>query len=322
MNKRQIKLSSKISCLLVFLLVFFSVFASLTQAAELYLKSSQTQYAPNEIFKVGVYLNVTSGEKVTAIEGKIKYNPQDLKAIEFLTGNSILTFVDQPKIDQSNGLISFSGIIPGGYTGQLLGDPGESNLLGTIAFEILKTNNLLTTIQVASDSRVLVDAGQELKTNLVFKSLTIHINPQEVVLHPFNELETLKEADKIPPEDFKPEIIQINGQYFLVFNTQDKQSGIDHYELIILKENLLGQLTPLSNFSKVTSPYPIHENDLQQIIQIKAIDKAGNERVVLLYPLQGRIKWYQNYWLWDIILVGLLLLIYSIRKVLWKRNTK
>ncbi|MGB9755777.1 MAG: cohesin domain-containing protein [Desulfurella sp.] len=290
--------------LLFYLLIFaFCITKPIkTKAAEIYLKSSQLEYSPNDTFKVEIRLNVSAGEKVTAIEGKIKYNPSDLKVIDFLTGNSILTFVDQPQNNEKNGLITFSGIIPGGYTGQLLGDPGESNLLGTVVFQVLKTNNSLTNIQIESGSRIFINDGQELKTNLIFKSLALNIISQELVFNPLNELESLKETDKIPPEEFKPEIVRINGQYFLVFNTQDKQSGIDHYEVSILKENLLGQLIPLQKFTQSNNLYHLKESDLNNIIEVKAVDKAGNERIATLYP-QIQIKWYKNYWFWGIIIM-------------------
>jgi len=305
----------------IFIILFSIVCLSLfnfVHAAELYLESSQNSYFPNEIFKVEIHLDVKSGENVTAVEGNIKYNPQDLTAIEFLKGNSILTFVEEPKINQQEGVVTFSGIIPGGYNGRLPGDPGESNLLGTIVFKALKTTNSQTLIEITKNSKILVNAGEELKTNLIFKSLTVAINPQEVVFNPLNELEKIKEEDKIPPEEFKPEIVKINGKYFLVFNTQDKQSGIDHYEVATLKENLLGQVKFINNFKVGESPYLLKETDLDKVIEVKAIDKAGNERIAILYP-QVQIKWYQNYWLWGIILI-IIILGYIIYRLKLKRR--
>jgi len=309
----------KIIFIIIFSIVCFSLF-KFVHAAELYLKSSQDSYFPNAIFKVEIHLDVMNGENVTAVEGNIKYNPQDLTAIEFLKGNSILTFVEEPKINREEGIVTFSGIIPGGYNGRLPGDPGESNLLGTIVFKALKTTNAQTLIEITKNSKILVNAGEELKTNLIFKSLTVAINPQKVVFNPLNELEKIKEEDKIPPEEFKPEIVKINGQYFLVFNTQDKQSGIDHYEVTTLKENLLGQVKFINNFKVGESPYPLKETDLDKVIEVKAIDKAGNERIAILYR-QTQIKWYQNYWLWGIILV-LIIIFASIiyRKFRHSRN--
>jgi len=297
------KKSKRIICIVIFAFCIIKPIA--TNAAELYLESSQPEYAPNETFSVDIRLNVTPPENVTAIESYLKFDNQSLKAIDFLTGNSILMFIETPKINQEQGIVSFSGIIPGGYTGRLSGDPGASNLLGKITFQAQKTINPQTSIYFLNNSRVLLDEGKEAKTNLVFKPLDIQISSQEVVFNPLNELEKIKEEDKIPPEDFTPEIVKIDEKYFLVFNTQDKQSGIDHYEVATLKENLFGQLTPISNFEKGESPYPLKESDLTKTIKVKAIDKAGNTRIATLNPYVP-IKWYKNYWLWGIILLGII----------------
>jgi len=291
--------------IILFSIVCFSLF-KFVQAAELYLKSSQNSYFPNKIFKVEIHLDVKSGENVTAVEGNIKYNPQDLTAIEFLKGNSILTFVEKPKINQEEGRVIFSGIIPGGYTGRLPGDPGESNLLGTIVFKALKTTNSQTLIEITKNSKILVNAGEELKNNLAFNSLNIKINSQEMVFNPLNELEKIKEEDKTPPEEFKPEIVKIDNQYFLIFRSVDKQSGIDHYEISLFKKNCLGQLNLFNFFEKAESPYPLSEIDLNKVIQVKAVDKAGNERIAALYPKISSLE-CKNYLIWGIILVIIIL---------------
>ncbi len=314
---KHVKITNKYFCVFLLGICIYLLLPLIGQAAELYLESSQPEYAPNETFSVDIRLNVTPPENVTAIEGYLKFDNQSLKAIDFLTGNSVLMFIETPKISQEQGIVSFSGIIPGGYTGRLPGDPGESNLLGKIIFQTQKTINPENSIYFSDNSRVLLDEGKEVKTNLVFKPLEIKISSQEVAFNPLNDLERIKEEDKIPPEEFKPEIVKIDDKYFLVFNTQDKQSGIDHYEVATLKENLFGQLTLISNFSKGTNPYIINEANLSQIIKIKAIDKAGNERIITLYP-QVQPKWYKNYWLWSIILL-IIILGYIIYRLKFKR---
>ena len=303
---KHVKITNKYFCVFLLGICIYLLLPLIGQAAELYLESSQPEYAPNETFSVDIRLNVTPPENVTAIEGYLKFDNQSLKAIDFLTGNSILMFIETPKIHQEQGIVSFSGIIPGGYTGRLPGDPGQSNLLGKIIFQAQKTINPQTSIHFLDNSRVLLDDGKEAKTNLVFKPLDIRISSQEVVFNPLNEWEKIKKEDKIPPEEFKPEIVKIDNQYFLVFNSQDKQSGIDRYEIQTLKETLLGQLVPVTNFEKGESPYLLDKSNLTKTIKVKAIDKAGNERIVTLNP-QVPIKWYKNYWLWSIIIVGIIL---------------
>jgi len=297
--------------------IFYFLFSSSAFAVELYLESSQPEYAPNETFSVDIRLNVTPPENVTAIEGYLKFDNQSLKAIDFLTGNSVLMFIETPKINQEQGIVSFSSIIPGGYTGRLPGDPGESNLLGKIIFQVQKTINPQTSIYFLDNSRVLLNAGEEAKTNLVFKPLDIQISSQEVAFNPLDDLAKIKEEDKIPPEEFKPEIVKIDDKYFLVFNSQDKQSGIDHYEIRFFKSNILGQLHQISLTEKAVNPHLLNISEIKNIIEVKAIDKAGNERIATLYP-QIQIKWYKNYWLWSIILL-IIILGYIIYRLKFKR---
>jgi len=59
-----------------------------------------------------------------------------------------------------------------------------------------------------------------------------------------------------------------DGKYFLVFSTQDKGSGVDHYEV---REGRFG------GFSEVSSPYILKYQSLDKKIFVKAIDKFGNE---------------------------------------------
>ena len=300
----------------IFIILFSIVCLPLfkfVHAAEIYLESSQPEYAPNETFSLEIRLNVTPPEDINAVEVYLNFDRDALEAVDFSTANSILTFIKNPVINQQNELINFSGIVPGGYSGRLTGDPGKSNLLGKAIFTIKKQEKENTIINFLSTSQVLLNDGKGTKANLTFTPLEIKISPQEVVFNPLNEWEKAKEEDKIPPEEFKPEIVKIDNQYFLVFNSQDKQSGIDHYEVATLKQTLLGQLVPVGNFEKGESPYPLNEADLNKIIEIKAIDKAGNERIVNLNS-QIQIKWYKNYWLWGIILLGIIS-----GYILWKR---
>ena len=314
---KHVKITNKYFCVFLLGICIYLLLPLIGQAAELYLESSQPEYAPNETFSVDIRLNVTPPENVTAIEGYLKFDNQSLKAIDFLTGNSVLMFIETPKINQEQGIVSFSSIIPGGYTGRLPGDPGESNLLGKIIFQVQKTINPQTSIYFLDNSRVLLNAGEEAKTNLVFKPLDIQISSQEVAFNPLDDLAKIKEEDKIPPEEFKPEIVKIDDKYFLVFNSQDKQSGIDHYEIRFFKSNILGQLHQISLTEKAVNPHLLNISEIKNIIEVKAIDKAGNERIATLYP-QIQIKWYKNYWLWSIILL-IIILGYIIYRLKFKR---
>jgi hypothetical protein len=97
-------------------------------------------------------------------------------------------------------------------------------------------------------------------------------------------------TDTIPPADFSIELVRIpneTGKYHIVFNTTDKQTGIDQYQ--VMEE-------PLEKFwdfewgradapwITARSPYILDDQSLNSTIRVKAIDKAGNEYIATLVP--------------------------------------
>jgi len=88
--------------------------------------------------------------------------------------------------------------------------------------------------------------------------------------------------DTQPPEEFKPETGKspsvFEGKYFLSFATKDSGSGIDHYEILEIGDG--GEEV----WKIGESPYLLKDQTLQSTIRVKAIDKAGNERIAEIIP--------------------------------------
>ncbi|MFH1036805.1 MAG: hypothetical protein V1756_01940, partial [Patescibacteria group bacterium] len=84
-----------------------------------------------------------------------------------------------------------------------------------------------------------------------------------------DKLAELLSNDKNPPSDFELKISKIENDYFLIFSAKDIETGIDHYEI---REGEYGWKTG-------NSPYLLENQNLRNKIQVKAIDRAGNERV-------------------------------------------
>jgi len=99
--------------------------------------------------------------------------------------------------------------------------------------------------------------------------------------------------DTTLPEEFKPEIGRdptiFEGKYFLSFATTDKTSGVDYYEV---KEGK-------RDFKKVKSPYLLEDQSLKSKIVVKAIDKAGNEKIAQIIPPKKSFP----YWIIPIIFI-------------------
>lgn len=261
-------------CFLKVFLVFFSLLfflnASSVKAATLYFEPDSTQVHMGDEFLVKVKID-TEGQCINAIRTGIEYDKRFLVAKQFLTGNSIISiWLRRPTIN--NGLILFSGGIPGGYCGKIPGDPGESGILGEIIFKVpsfLVSQKHSAKLKFSKDSDVFLNNSVATKTDVNFKTAQYEIleanNTSSVSIN--------TKQDTTPPEPFKISILSnpqiFHGKYFLIFYTSDKQTGIDHYEV---KEGDM-------NWVRAESPYLLKDQSLQSIIKVKAVDKAGNERI-------------------------------------------
>jgi len=111
--------------------------------------------------------------------------------------------------------------------------------------------------------------------------------------------------DTTPPELFDIFVAQdatiFEGKAFLAFSATDKTSGIDHYEVSETKGGAREQ------WQAATSPYLLGDQRLRSVIAVKAVDKAGNERIAIL-PAQNPTQGYQKYFILGIIgIIGVMI---------------
>lgn len=284
-RKPYIKKVSFLFCVLfrvcLAILILFSPLS--TYAAILYLvPQSQTIYEGETII---TEIRVdTEGENINSVEAKLSFPAEFLEVKDFSTGNSILTFwVNGPQIDQESGTISFSGAIPGGYSGRLPGDPGESNLLGKIIFKVHKSTQngtqINTNIEFLDSSQVLLNDGFGTPAKLTTQGAIFTILTDEKEGSKDQWREEI-EKDRTPPEPFKIELAQdpsiFEGKHFIIFSTTDKQTGIAHYKISEARDE------EQDAWKTVESPYLLEDQNLRSIIKVKAVDKAGNERIEAL----------------------------------------
>lgn len=280
-------------------------------------------------FKIDIYLN-SENESINAFSGEIIY-PSDLMELKnILDGGSIINFwIDKPQnlpvyIDNiltNKNKIYFSGITPGGFN-------GHSGLLFSLIF---KTKNAGSGFISFKNGKFLLNDGEGTETK--FKALDFNFNILPSGTKIITSPEIILPIDNLPPEDFKPQILQnpemFDGKYFLIFQTHDKGRGIDHYEVLewkksfsildIIKKIISPKNYQLNykNWIKAESPYILLDQKLQSDIYVKAVDKAGNERIVFVGALNP-IKWYENYINWIIIIIGFILLILLVLKSKFK----
>jgi len=275
---------------------------SWTSAAEFIFEARDVQIRVGDQFEVELYIHPNE-EVVNAMGGKIKFSANDLSLMEIRSGNSIINYwVDEPSLVGEN-LIEFSGIIPGGYS-------DANGFLFSLVFEPINEGESEIWMH---DGEVLLHDGEGTKTNVVAPNLIVVVSPKTSVPTPRATVPTL--IDTEDPEVFTPVVASdqsiFDGKYFLVFATQDKGSGIDHYE--VRESKIRG--TERNGWKIAESPYLLRDQRLSSYIYVKAVDRTGNERIAELLP-QLSEKRYTQYKIWVIIGIGLLIVYIAWRLVL------
>ncbi|MFH0891854.1 MAG: hypothetical protein V1867_03685 [Candidatus Falkowbacteria bacterium] len=293
--------------IVVFIFLFFPAYV---HAAVLYLDPAEGEYGPGDSFTADIKIDV-DGECVNTVEAFIGFPNDYLNIIDFLIGESILNlWVEKPdkaglrEVNQK-GELHFSGGIPGGYCGKIPGDPGESNILGRIVFQIpgmiisdFDRDSL--SVDFSAASRVLLHDGlgtADVVTTrgALYKFSSASTDPDE------SWREDIK-SDAISPLPFVIELRSdpgiFDGQYYIIFSTTDKETGLDHFEVLEITPEELSGITDKpglyerlfmepkspSDWKRAKTPYLLEDQSLLSIIRVKAVDKAGNERIEEYVP--------------------------------------
>ncbi len=279
-------------------------------AAVLYFDPAEAGYGPGDDFAVSVKLDVNTS-CINTIEAEIEFPREQLLLKDFIIGESIISlWVDNPSLAgmpeaNKNGKLHFSGGIPGGYCGKIPGDPGDSNILGRLIFQLPKFSvgkkaEGELAITFGDKTRVFQNDGFGTQDTIATRTATILI--QDKAVNPDLDWDYLINRDKVSPEPFVIELHQsdrvFEGKYYLIFNAVDKGSGIDHYEVLEIKpgeevgaiktikwwERLFFKDKDAPNWITAKMPYVLIDQDLNSIIRVQAIDRAGNTRIVEYIP--------------------------------------
>ncbi len=291
--------------ILIFAPIFF---ASTASASQIYLSSTSTSVHAGERIAVRVYLE-TEGDNINAVEGHLNYSSSMLAVDSIFFGNSILSFWPESPHKASDGVVSFSGVAPGGY------NSSSKGLLFTVVFKARAEGAAELSL---SNMLALLDDGQGTKSNLSIKNTSLAISKANPTV-PESEsskslsVESTVLEDTEAPETFIPLIGKnpdiFNGKSFLVFTTTDKQSGVDHYEVQEARYNIVFD----KSWAIVTSPHLLSDQNLHSYVYVRAYDKAGNFRTEILSPLYP-VSFYQSAVFWVIILGVIFLLVFIYKK--------
>lgn len=237
---------------------------SITNASTMYFSTDTASTSVGDIVVIHANLD-TQDKNINAIEGLVVLSGIENATLRDISvaGSGFTLWPEKPSFTLRNGSISFSGGVPGGVNGK------DINVFDLV-LEITNTNKFSisgNTVVVYMDD----GSGTAEKVNVETASIS---SMRRTGYVPYNQSQAILEGDKIAPKDFDIEFGKdtdaYEGKIFITFNTQDKESGIDHFEV---KEGN-------RSFVRTGSPYVLQDQNPKAYIVVRAIDKAGNVREV------------------------------------------
>lgn len=249
----------KIIIFIVGAVLFSCSFYTPVRAATLFFESSKESGA----LKVGVYID-TEGELVNAVGATIAFPSDKLLLKMIQDGNSIVNlWVEKPALIEKN--VRLAGITPGGYR-------GSRGLITTLVFAEIGSGQ--ATIK-ATDIQLLRNDGQGSTVESRNKQLTVTVASTSYMF---------SIDDVTPPELFTPIVYEdmLEKKWFISFLTQDKGTGVDHYEVAEANNATLV-------WKRATSPFEIAGKN--QSWFVKAVDKNGNEQIVRYPLIEPKVAW-------------------------------
>ncbi len=211
------------------ILLFSLLYSHSLLAANFDLDFDKDILQKNDLVILTISLN-TEGQSINTIEGYLKYKPNFLKIETINTGGSFVNFwVNKPE-SSNDGTVYFSGVTPGG----IMTNKGE------VFKVIFRAEGVGTTNLSIEDISLFLNDGQGTLVNIKNENSSIKILKENN-----NILSPVISDDKIAPENFKIIRTRDNNiyenQWFIVFSTIDKNSGIDHYEICELFKCITGE---------------------------------------------------------------------------------
>ena len=250
-------------------LIGFMVFTAAAQAAGeniLHLRAGADEFS-----RQTAILYLDAAEDVNALEATLHFDPAEITIQDVDDGGSVVPFwIEAPFYSNDAGFIRLAGAVPGGYS-------GAGGKIATISFTATRTGQLKGF--TASIVKLYKNDGQGTLTHLEFRPAEL----EGSVTAPPDAIRFYYQDDVVPPEDFRPEVFRLpevnENRWSVAFDTTDKGSGVDFFEILEVpigdNSSKLGR-----KWQTATSPYPLQDQTLGSDIYIRAIDRAGNFRVV------------------------------------------
>lgn len=270
-------------------------FGQSARAATLYFDPPSPAVLRGDSVTLSVRLDTDEavGECINVIDAVITYD-ETVLPVDFSLGQSIFrAWVEEPTINTDNRTITFAGGIPNGYCGRIAGDPRLTNTILEIVFRSpglrVGDSGPTATVAFAPETTAYLNDGLGTKAPLTTYGATISL--QDELGGRSDSWRDAVRTDTEPPEEFSITLTReeraFSGNYFIVFSTTDKQTGIDHYEVIEEPVENLGLFSwggADAPWIITRSPYVLQDQTLNSAIRVKAVDKAGNEYIATIVP--------------------------------------
>ena len=275
------------------------LFAFQTHAATLYIEPHEAELYPGDTLALSVRVDTDEDECINVIDGVLELS-DNITPVDISLGESIFPlWVEQPTIHTETNTVSFAGGIPNGYCGRIDGDPRLTNVILEL---IVQASGLQTTqsdddesdptayVTFGDATQVLLNnnAGTRAPLRTLDASIRVHKDPSGAIVNEWGER---IDIDDIPPSKFSITLTSdpsiFGGRHFVAFNSTDKQSGIDHYEVMeepIDDTGIFDWGAVNAPWVAARSPYLLQDQTLNSTIRIKAVDKAGNEYIAVYVP--------------------------------------
>lgn len=291
-------MNTKFFLYFIFAVLLLSCMPQVTHAATLYFDKPAYHYGVGDTFTLALKLD-TEGEVVNAISAQIVVPDALVSIVTVSDANSpVTTWVTRPQI--SGNSISFAGIMPGGFTDVI--DPvTKEKFNSTIVTITLKITGAGSDSIIFNESSLYKNDGRGTKADLVAVPLRLSFGDSPTGAD-------VIQSDITPPEFFTAVVTSdknlFAGRYALIFSTTDKGSGISYYEV---KEGD-------NPFVRAESPYELTDQTLRSHIKVRAVDYAGNERIIDVKSGISREVLFGIFVLLGVLVLSIIALWYVVKK--------
>ena len=221
-------------------------------------------------------------QSINTIAGSLHYDPNVLSIKAIRTVDSIVTFwVDQPK-ETTPGVITWAGVIPGGFDG--VRNALTNDITPGMVFQLVITPVSTGTSTIFLDSLdIRLNDGKATSAVVTTTplSLTVDQKFRNAVIDPER---SVSEADASFRALLAHDPALASGKWAVVFTVDNSRITIDHYEVAESFRSDPSALAP-SQWHTVESPYILNDQYRTHYVHIRAIAQNGQTYVTTIAPI-------------------------------------